>query len=356
MLNPECILGCSSLTACSGRALWIELEQLNEPGFKPLSSHHKEESTMSEKIVYIGADLCKETIDLFIPTRGTHQLPNTPEGHAKLITLLQQIEGHIRLICEATGGYERELLIALAAAAVPCSLINPRQVRDFARAKGILAKTDKIDARVLSAYGEAIHPPSYQLPPEAVRRLRELVDLRRHLLLEHQATANLKSTLLLHDAKKIHASIQKSLLKQIEKLDVLIAQTIASDPALRQKTQTLCSVKGVGITTAAALLASMPELGSLNRNQAAALAGLAPFNRDSGPLRGKRSIHGGRWQVRLSLYMAALSASRHNPHLKAFYSRLRAAGQPFKLALTAVMRKLLIYLNNLLKNLPPLPS
>ena len=310
---------------------------------------------MSENIVYIGADLCKESIDLFIPTSGSHQLPNTPRGHAKLITLLQNVDGNIHLICEATGGYERELLLALSAATLPCSLINPRQARDFARAKGILAKTDKIDAQVLSAYGEAMNPPPYKLAPEALRRLRELVDLRRHLLLQHQATANLQSNLLLKETKKIHCCLQKSLLKQIEKLDVLIADTLRADCALRQKTDTLCSVKGVGITTAAALLSSMPELGSLSRNQAAALAGLAPFNRDSGPLRGKRSIHGGRWQVRLALYMAALSASRSNPFLKAFYLRLRAAGKPFKVALTAVMRKLLIYLNNLLKNLPPLP-
>ena len=311
---------------------------------------------MSENIVYIGADLCKEVIDLFIPTLGAYEFPNTSQGHTKLITLLKQISGKVHLICEATGGYERQLLLALAAAAVPCSLINPRQVRDFARAKGILAKTDQIDAKLLSAYGEALNPPLYELPSEALRRLRELIDLRRHLMLQYQATENMASTLLLKDSQKIHSGTQKSLLKQIEKLDTLIEHTIATDASLNQKTQTLCSVKGVGITTAAGLLASLPDLGSLNRNEVAALAGLAPFNRDSGPWRGKRSIHGGRWQVRASLYMAALSASRHNPYLKPFYDRLRAAGKPFKVALIAVMRKLLIYLNNLLKNLSPLPN
>lgn len=305
---------------------------------------------MSIPILYVGADLCKESIDVFIPGGGACQFPNQPAGHRQLVQRLQSIADAVpHLICEATGGYERDLLDALTTAGLTVSLLNPRQVRNFARAKGRLAKTDRIDARILAEFGQACQPAPYRPPAAASRRLRELVSYRQRLQKTWQALANEGEHLREPETRKLNAQVMAALARKITALEADLERSLQEDEELRAKSSALCQIKGVGMLTAATVLATMPELGSLNREQAAALAGVAPFNHDSGPARGKRSIQGGRWQARCALYMAALSASRCNPILHAFYSRLKAAGKPFKVALVAVMRKLLCHFNAVLK-------
>ena len=312
---------------------------------------------MSSQVVHVGADLCKAAIEAFIPGCGRRlKVTNTAAGHRCLIKALRSLECPVCLICEATGGYEHDLLSALCTAGISCAVVNPHQVRNFARAKGILAKTDRIDAQVLADYGSACHPKAYVPPSFAMQRLRELVSYRQRLQTTWQSLFNLTEHLRDREVKTINKSVMDAMLRKITALEEAIRLCLTENDELRVKSNALCQVKGVGLLTAATLLATMPELGRLNRREAAALAGVAPFNRDSGPCRGKRFIRGGRWQARRSLYMAAVSACRYNPILHAFYLRLKAAGKPSKLALTAVMRKLLCALNSILKPITPQPS
>jgi transposase len=255
----------------------------------------------------------------------------------------------VQVICESSGGYERALVQALARARVKISLVQANRVRQFARAAGILAKTDRIDAKVLCAFGKVMRPPTVTAATLEQEHLRELESQRRHLtrllVMEQNRGARLSDALV----RRLNRSLINQLKKQIERLDLLIEEHIEQSPELSAKAAKLTSISGVGARTAALLLAQLPELGELNRRQVAALVGVAPFNRDSGKMRGKRAIYGGRRPVRHGLYMAALVAARHNPILRNFYQRLRAAGKPAKLALTATMRKLLIVLNSALK-------
>jgi transposase len=222
-------------------------------------------------------------------------------------------------------------------------------VRQFARAAGILAKTDRIDTEVLCAFGEAMRPPSLTAANLEQEQLRELESQRRHLthllVMEQNRAARMSDPCV----SRLNRTLINQIKKQIEKLDLLIQEHIEDSQALSAKAEKLTAISGVGTRTAALLLAQLPELGQLNRREVAALVGVAPFNRDSGKMRGKRTIYGGRRPVRHGLYMAALVAARHNPILRTFYLRLRAAGKPAKLALTATMRKLLIVLNSALK-------
>jgi transposase len=228
-------------------------------------------------------------------------------------------------------------------------LVQVNRVRQYARAAGILSKTDKIDARVLSAFGAAMQPPPTRLHSAEQKRLREYEAHRRHLSALLVAEQNRLEQLGCAELRVLSRSLINKIKKQIATIDARIAGLIAQDQELCVKAQKLTSITGVGTRTAALLLAQMPELGQLNRRQVAALGGLAPFNRDSGTLRGKRTIFGGRRALRSGLYMAALAAARHNQILSNFYQRLRAKGKPHKLALTAVMRKLLLALNHVLK-------
>jgi transposase len=227
--------------------------------------------------------------------------------------------------------------------------VQANRVRQFARAAGILAKTDRIDAEVLCAFGAAMRPPTITASNLEQEHLRELESQRRHLthllVMEQNRGARLSDPCV----RRLNRSLINQIKKQIEKVDLLIKNQIEQSQELSVKADKLTSITGVGLRTAALLLAQMPELGQLNRREVAALVGVAPFNRDSGRLRGKRTIYGGRRPVRHGLYMAALVAARHNPILRAFYLRLRAAGKPAKVALTATMRKLLIVLNSALK-------
>ena len=303
---------------------------------------------MKAERVYVGVDVGKGELEA---ARGAERrrFGNGPGEWKQLVAWLRRSGGRVQVICEASGGYEGGMVQVLQEAGMAVSVVQASRVRQFARASGIWAKTDRIDAGVLCAFGAALQPaPSAAVAPEQ-RRLRELEAQRRHLsrllVAEQNRGAHLREAAL----RKLQQRLLSQIRKQIEALDRLLEQLIAQSSALAPKAQKLTAISGVGARTAALLLAQMPELGTLNRREAAALAGLAPFNHDSGKHRGQRSIYGGRRAVRTGLYMAALVAARHNPILATFYQRLRAAGKPPKLALTATMRKLLLVLNSALK-------
>lgn len=300
---------------------------------------------------YLGLDIAKRTLDLSAhPALVQRAFANDPAGHRALLAAVRQVAAPIQIICEATGGYEHDLLAALHAARVSVTLVNPRQVRDFARAKGLLAKTDVLDAAVLAEYGRVFQPsPTVALTP-AQQRLTCLVTRRQELLElitqeQHRGEHH-------HDpfVVKKARSLATTLRRHLEQLEEEITALEKADASLAQRVQRLTGIQGVGRRTAWLLLAVLPELGTLARGQAAALAGLAPYNHDSGPQRGQRHIAHGRSLARGALYMAALVAARFNPVLKPFYQRLRAAGKPGKVALVALMRKLAELANLLLKS------
>jgi transposase len=323
----------------------------------PLSSNHKEEYTMNHAVsvpppapTYVGVDVAKLSLEVSPhPAWPAGEFKNDPVGLSRLVQALTKLSPPAHVICEATGGYEHGLLAALHAAGIFVSLINPRQVRDFARAKGLLAKTDQIDAVLLADYGVHFHPaPTVKVTP-AQERLQALVARRQSLLdllqqearrSEHQRDPFLcKQTL----------RIRKNFEKELAKLEMETTSLVAQDPVLHPRFERLTQIQGVGRVTAWVLMADMSELGTLESGQAAALAGVAPHNHDSGPWRGQRHISQGRAMTRRALYMAALTASRFNPVLRPVYERLRAAGKPAKVALVAVMRKLVELANQILK-------
>ena len=306
---------------------------------------------MKQSVVYIGIDVAKAHLDVAW-AQTVRRLPNQRSGHAALIRWIKQSTTPVQLICEASGGYEQALLESLEKSAVKVTLVQAVRVRQYARASGILAKTDKIDAKVLAAFGSAIKPQPMSPRSVEQKRLRQYEAQRRHLSRILVAEENRLAQLSCAQLRTLSRSLMSKIKNQIETLDRRIGELIAQDQTLWEKAQKLTAISGVGARTAALLLAQMPELGQLNRRQAAALAGLAPFNHDSGSIRGKRAIFGGRRALRSGLYMAALSAARFNPILSRFYQRLRAKGKPHKLALTAVMRKLLLALNHSLKPIP----
>jgi transposase len=315
---------------------------------------------MSTAPVYLGADVAKPSVDLFTTGLAVpRSIANTGAGYRLLLKSLRRSPAPVHVVCEATGIYHQAFVAALHAAGIPVSVVNPRQARDFARSRNQLAKTDALDARILAEYGRSAQPAPTPRPDPRFVRLQQLVGRRAQLVADRAAERTRESEQP-SLAREIHASLQRNLRhldREIEKIEDLIDQLVAQTPALRDRVRLLVAVQGVGRLTAVAVLAALPELGTLSENQVAALAGLAPFNRDSGAFRGTRSIRGGRLGVRAALYMAALSATRSNPFLQPLYQRLRAKGKAHKVALVAVMRKLLIHLNRLLKNLPlPTPA
>lgn len=309
---------------------------------------------MKKEKVYVGIDVAKAHLDLaFGQVRC--QLSNDARGHRALVQRLAQLSASPQVICEASGGYERGLVLALAQAQIDCTVVQASRVRQYARACGLLAKTDAIDAQLLARFGHAIAPrPTKALPP-AQEQLRELEGQRRHLVRLLVAEQNRRAQLSDKTLLRLSTSLIAQLKKQIAQIEALLGRLLEQSQELSAKARKLTQVVGVGSRTATLLLAQMPELGQLNRREAAALAGLAPFNRDSGSAHGKRTIFGGRRAVRCGLYMAALVAAHRNPNLAPFYQRLRRAGKPPKLALTATMRKLLIVLNSVLKT-DPIPA
>jgi transposase len=309
---------------------------------------------MNPSIVHLGADLAQTHIDLHGPLHGLPpRIPNDKKAIARLLKKLRSVAG-IHIVCEATGGCEKELLRACHHSAIPISVLNPRQVRDFARARGRLAKTDQIDAHTLADFGATMRPHATSPVEPAVQKLAALSTRRRQLVAFRSAEKNRSLRADPALAASLRACIA-FLNRQIACLDRDMAALANSCARLRARLRALTEVQGMGTSSALALLAALPELGSLSKTQVAALAGLAPFNRDSGSYRGERHIHGGRTPVRDALYMPALVASRHNPFIRAFYSRLCSLGKPPKLALTASMRKLLIHLNSRLKLIPSQP-
>jgi transposase len=299
---------------------------------------------------YVGIDVSKETLDMVVYSTGeVRSFTNDEAGIATAVAWLGKVKPAI-IAMEATGGLEIPLYVAIQAVKLPVAVINPRQVRDFAKAMGILAKTDKVDAKVLARYAEAVKPEIRPLPDEEARQFDTLVTRRLQLVEMITAEGNrLSST----RDKAIRQRIQThiSWLKdELAYINNVISQMIKQSPVWQQKDKMMQSMPGVGPILSATIIGALPELGCLNRKEIAALVGVAPLNRDSGKYKGERHIWGGRSCIRAPLYMATLSAVRCNPILSNFYNRLLAAGKEKKVALTACMRKLLITLNAMLKH------
>jgi transposase len=304
----------------------------------------------SEKAtVYAGVDVAKATLQLHLQSRQSEFL-NAPADLRRLVKQLQKVPA-VHVVCEATGGYEQALVKVLHEAQIPVSVVNPAQVRAAAQAQGQRAKSDPIDAHGLTDYGQRYQPKA--TPPTAPTQ-QKLVALTQWLqqLISGQAMAKAQAE---HHQERFvrqqHAKLIAHLQSQIKQVEKQIELLLQQDTALQQNVNCLDQIQGVGPRTAWMVLAHLPELGRLNRQQVAALAGLAPWTRESGSMKGKRCIGGGRPEVRVALYMAALSATRANPVLRALYTHLRAKGKPAKVALTAVMRRLLTYMNHQLKHL-----
>jgi transposase len=299
--------------------------------------------------VYIGIDVSKAFLDIGVrPSREHWRSANNFEAMDPLVKKIKALQPAL-IVLEATGGFEVAVASALAAEGLPVAVVNPRQTRDFAKSLGRLAKTDRIDADDLAHFGEAIHPEPRPLPDEAAQQLQAILVRRRQLL--EMLVAEKNRLGLVHPLVK--ASLQEHiawLQRQLSGLDQDLHQRLLVSPIWREKENLLRSVKGVGPVTATTLLAELPELGTINRKQIAALVGVAPFNHDSGQMRGKRTIWGGRACVRNVLYMAALSASQHNLVIRPFYQRMVKAGKAKKVALVACMRKLLTILNAIMRS------
>lgn len=301
----------------------------------------------------VGIDVSKARLDIALgSTGGVRGLANDAAGHTELVELLRAA-APARVIIEATGGYERGVVVAMAAAGIPVIVLNPRRAREFARAAGVLAKTDKLDAKVLALYGETLRPPPRPLPSEQQRALEELVARRAQLVAMLTQEKNRLGQATSPRIRKSIGAIMEAIKEQIDDAEDDIGKEIESSEVWKDAAEHLDSVPGVGFKTACVLLANLPELGTLSRQRIAALAGLAPVNRDSGKMRGRRSIIGGRADVRTALFMAALTAVRFNPAIKKFYDKLVAVGKPKKLALTAAAHKLLTILNAILREKNP---
>lgn len=307
-------------------------------------------SKTTSDTVWVGIDVSKKELQLHSSAASLRLPAKLANDNAGIRSLVHRLasRSEVHIVFEATGGYDKPLLDALHRHGITCSRLNPRRVRDFARSKGLLAKTDAIDAAVLADFGAAYQPePTSPVDPK-LEEIHALVAYRRHLQdeMEREEMQNehpkpgFITTLV---KKRI-----RTLKSQIQSVEKQMAAIVRSSPFLKRAVAALVEVKGVAQLTALSLLASMPELGTLNREQAASLAGLAPFNRDSGAMRGKRSIQGGRRTIRQALYMAALTAAHRNEILSAAYRKMVERGKPKKVALTAIMRRLLIHLNSIM--------
>jgi len=313
------------------------------------ASTRKENRDMDKKLVVVGIDISKDKLDMAVrPLNISDIVQYDDEGIKEMINKLNAIKPDM-VVVEATGGLERKLSTALAEASLPVVVVNPRQVRDFAKATGRLAKTDRIDADIIAHFGEAIRPEIRPLKDGQQRELADMLTRRRQLVdmrkAEQQRLAVVTGTV----KKDIHVHIEW-LNKRIDDIDRDISNLIESTAKLKQIEKIVTSVPGVGPVMSASLGAFLPEIGTLGRKQIAALAGVAPFNRDSGRFTGKRIVWGGRANLRSVLYMSTLTATRCNSVIKSFYSRLIEAGKPKKVAIIACMRKLLTILNAMVKN------
>ena len=304
---------------------------------------------MKAEAIYVGIDVSKERLDVAVrPSGDGWTVGYDQPGVEKLTTELSEL-GPAVVALEATGRLEVPAVAALAAAGLPVAVVNPRQVRDFAKATGRLAKTDALDAQVLAHFAEAVGPSPRPIPDAQTQELAALTTRRNQVMTMLVAEKNRLGPA----ADGVRPGIQAHITwleQELRDLDQGLRQTIRRSPLWRERDDLLRSVPGVGEQLSLTLLAHLPELGVLGRKQIAALVGVAPVNRDSGRMRGHRSVWGGRARVRAALYMGALVASRHNPVIRDLYQRLLAAGKPKKVALTACMRKLLTILNAMVKN------
>lgn len=305
---------------------------------------------------FVGIDISKSSFDVCVlPDEEHATFANTDEGIGAFLALLGRFKGIERLILEPTGGYERAVEASLLAARMPVAKINAKQVRQFARACGQLSKTDRIDAFILADYGRRLETrlldprsPAQSLLKELVQRYRQLA----HMIVQEKNRREKltgKTKVLIEESLRFLSDQRHAVTEDMQ-------LCIKSDPDLAKKAEVLMSLKGIGLKTACFLLADLPELGTLTKGQIAKLVGVAPLNRDSGLMRGKRMISGGRRQIRDALYIAALPAIRFDPTMKGFYTRLKTNGKPSKVALVAVMRKMIIILNARLRATVPTPS
>jgi transposase len=304
---------------------------------------------MSDPAVCVGIDVAKATLDIVVRPSGERwQLANAEAALSDLVSRLRALAPTL-VVLEATGGFEHATVAALAAAGLPVVVANPRQVRDFARATGQLAKTDIIDAAILALFAERVRPAPRPLPDDAAQALDAVLARRRQLLEMLVAEKNRLGFARPPVRKGIQQHI-RWLEHQLGDVDDELGRLVEQSPLWRARDNLLQSVPGIGPVVSRTLLGELPELGQLNRKQIAALVGVAPLARDSGTLRGRRLVWGGRAPVRAALYMGALVATRWNPVIRAFYQRLRAAGKPAKVALVACMRKLLTILNAMVRS------
>lgn len=301
----------------------------------------------------VGIDVSKNRLDVAIGSAGSVSgFDNDAAGHRDLVKHLLAA-APARVVLEATGGYERAAVVAMAAAGLPVIVVNPRRAREFARAVGVLAKTDRIDAQVLARYAQTLKPPQRALPSEQQRALTDMVTRRAQLV---AMMTEEKNRLAQASSSKIRKSIEaviKAMQKQIDTAEEDLARQVEEAPEWKAAAKMIDDVPGIGFKSACVLLANLPELGTIGRQAIGAIAGLAPINRDSGNHRGKRHISGGRGDVRTALYMCILSAVQCNPVIKKFYDRLVAAGKPKKVAMTAAAHKLLTILNAMMRDKSP---
>lgn len=305
-----------------------------------------------DKELFVGIDVSKHQLDVSIrPTGDEFQVGNDDEGITELVDRMKRLSPFL-IVVEATGGYETAVASALGIAGLSLAIVNPRQARDFAKSLGRLAKTDRIDASMLAHFGEATRPEPRNLPDEQTILLQSLLVRRRQVI--NMLVAEKNRYGMTHETQKprVLAHIEW-LERELEDLDEALQEQLQKSPVWREKEQLLRSVTGVGPVTVMTLLAELPELGQINRKKIAALVGVAPYNCDSGKMHGKRAIWGGRAAVRNALYMATLSATRHNAVIRAHYQHLLAEGKPKKVALVACMRKLLTILNAIIRTMKP---
>lgn len=301
---------------------------------------------------YVGIDIAKAQLDVAVRPSGEQWVaPNDEAGITAVVDRLHAITPAL-IVVEATGGRETPLVAAVASAGLAVAVVNPRQVRDFAKAVGQLAKTDALDAQILARFADVVRPEPRPLADEAAQELSALVTRRRQLIAMRMAERQRLDTTPLAVQRRIHHHIA-FLETELADVDTDMQQRIQNSPLWRERDDLLRSVPGIGPSTACTLVAELPELGTLDRKAIAALVGVAPLNCESGTLRGRRLVWGGRARVRTALYMATLSAVRYNPVLRTFYQRLCAAGKPKKLALVACMHKLLLILNAIVRHHSP---
>ncbi len=302
---------------------------------------------------YVGVDVSKARLDVaLLPMGESFVVSNDEEGLDELLGRLEGLHPTL-VVLEASGGFERPVVATLAAAGIAVAVVNPRQTRDFARATGRLAKTDALDAKVLARFAEAVRPAPKTPPDEEAREFSAVLARRRQIIAMMSAEKNrLGATASRSVSRRIEAHI-RWLEKELARTDRDLDEAVEGSPTFKENEALLRGVPGVGPVLCRTLLAELPELGSLSPKQICALVGVAPLNRDSGTLRGRRSVWGGRGRVREALYMGALIATRHNPQIKEFYERLLSAGKPKKVALVACMRKLLVILNALMRDRTP---